>query len=123
MSPAAAQRTAIRAANPHRDRLDEIDDQLDTIAADAAAYAEEAKQERWALMKERAGLTCDTEKGLNLLRYIEDWAAAEEKAKGMTIKELCEFAMEHVCETDLEIEAVLSEIYERLGYRFEEEQP
>ncbi len=120
MTTEAQRRAACRASNPHRARLDEIDAQLDTNAADLAAVVQTAKEAKWALMRERAALMDDNEKAHNFWVFMHAEIAHGDRAKEMTINELCVHALNHTTEIDGLTEAVLSEIYTRAGYVYEE---
>ncbi len=112
----ATQRAAARATNPNCSRLDEIDQELDRLAADLAATKEANKRARWALMKERIPLFNEDERAINLWSFVEDMLSATKAADKLTPQELCVYAMNHA-EADAKLQAVLGRIYDLAGYK------
>lgn len=109
-------RKAARAKNPHGQELDNIDSEIDLeydFIKETEAFIRILRQERIALLN-------DDEKACNLLSAIASFSENEKIVKAMTIEQLAENAFS--AKGDALNEAVISEILERAGYVYKEEE-
>lgn len=114
-------RARARTVNPHGDRLDEID----RLIAEEQEIQETglllSRDAIWKLRKERATLLNDEEKACNLFAMMADHETHEKEAKSMTIQQLGDRAYEVLHAETAEAEAIFSEMLERMGWRYVEE--